>query len=132
MKIFTPETDVALMVHPCETENLFSVPVNYVAVEVEQHPILEQARGVARETLNAQMGKTWKRLACDPHISTHATYMSSDAVGPKRAFQETITEKDEVLVDGFNNNRKQGKFVEDKHDNEFTTVEANDQSRRAQ
>ena len=78
------------------------------------------------------MGKTWKRLACDPHISTHATYMSSDAVGPKRAFQETITEKDEVLVDGFNNNRKQGKFVEDKHDNEFTTVEANDQSRRAQ
>ena len=123
MKIFTPKMDVALMVHPCETENLINVPVDYIAVEVEQHLILEQAR----DTLNTQMGKMWKRLAHDPHISTQATYMCLDAVGPKRSFQETIIEKDEVLVDGFNKNRKRSKLVEGKHDNEFTMVEANDQ-----
>lgn len=66
-------------------------------------------------------------MARDPHISTHATYMSSEVVGSKRSFQEEITEQDKVLVDGFNNNRKRSKFVEDKHDNEYTTAEADDQ-----
>ena len=70
MTIFTPKTDVVLMVHPCEMENLISVPVDYAAMEVEQHPILEQARGAACETLNAQMvkcGKDWHVT----HISLH-------------------------------------------------------------
>ena len=127
-----PETAVELMGHQCATDKLISVPVKYVAVEVEQQPILEQAREAARETLNTQIGKTWKRAARDPHISTHATYMSSDAVGSKRSFQEAITDQDEVLVEVDNKNRKRGKLVEDKHDNEYTTAEADDQPRRAQ
>ena len=36
MKLFTSKTDMELMVHQCETEKLISVPVQYVAVEVEQ------------------------------------------------------------------------------------------------
>ena len=77
------------------------------------------------------MGKSWKRVARDPHFSTHASFMNFDVVGPKRLFHETITEKDEDWVDGFSKSRKRGKLVADNHDNDFPTAEADDQPRRA-
>ena len=93
-------------VHPCETENLISVLVDYVCVEVEQHTFNENAYEAARVSLNAHMGRTWKRIARDPHFSTHAPSVNFETVGPKRLFQETLIEMDDCMVDGFNKSRK--------------------------
>ena len=93
INVVTPKTAASMMAHPCKTKNLISIPVDYVSLEVEQHTLIEQSRGVARESLNAHMGKSWKRIAHDPHFSTHAPSIDFEAMGPKRLFQETITER---------------------------------------
>ena len=93
-------------VHPCETENLISVPVDYVCVEVEHHTFNENACEATRVSLNAHMGRTWKRIARDQHFSTHAPSVNFETVGPKRLFQETLIEMDDCMVDGFNKSRK--------------------------
>ena len=101
MNVATSET-----VHPCETENLISVPVDYVCVEVEHHTFNENACEATRVSLNAHMGRTWKRIARDQHFSTHAPSVNFETVGPKRLFQETLIEMDDCMVDGFNKSRK--------------------------
>ena len=76
MNVVTPKTAASMMAHPCKTKNLIIIPVDYVSLEVEQHTLIKQSRGVARESLNAHMGKSWKRIAHDPHFSTHALSMN--------------------------------------------------------
>ena len=132
INVVTPKTAASMMAHPCKTKNLISIPVDYVSLEVEQHTLIEQSRGVARESLNAHMGKSWKRIAHDPHFSTHAPSMNFEAMGPKRLFQETITKKDDGMVDGFSKSKKWGKSAANNHDNDFTMAEADNQPRRAQ
>ena len=121
MNVAASETVASMMVHPYETKNLISVPIDYVSVEVKQNTFNENSREVACESLNA-MGKTWKRLARDPHFSTHAPFVNFETMGPKRLFQETLPEENDGMVDGFSNNRKQGKITADNHDNEYTTA----------
>ena len=58
--------------------------------------------------------------------------MNFEAMGPKRLFQETITEKDDGMVDGFSKSKKRGKSAANNHDNDFTMAEADNQPRRAQ
>ena len=132
MNIDVSETVASMMAHQSETKNLVSVPIDYICVEVEQHTLNENAYGAARESLNAHIGRTWKRIACDPHFSTHAPSVNFETVGPKRLVQETLAEKDDDMVDGFSKSRKWGKSIADNHDNDYTTVVADYQPHRAQ
>ena len=132
MNIAASKNFASMMAHPCEIENLISVPVDYVCVEVEQHTFNENTCEAARESLNAHTGRTWNRIACDPHFSTHAPFVNFEIMGPKRLFQETLTGKDDGMVDGFSKSKKQGKSTADNHDNDYTTAEADDQPRRVQ
>lgn len=95
MNIVAPKTVASMMAHPCEIENMITLPVDYITVEVEQHKLIKNSCEAARESINAHMGKTWKRITRDPHFSTHASSVNIETVGPKRLFQETIIEKDD-------------------------------------
>nr|POE99803.1 hypothetical protein CFP56_18270 [Quercus suber] len=129
MNVDVLETVASMMAHPCEIENLVSILVDYVFVEVEQHTFNENACEAAHESLNAHIGRTWKRIARDPHFSTHAPSVNFEIVGPKRLFQETLVEKDDSMVDGFSKSRKQGKSSADNHDNDYTKAEADEKPR---
>lgn len=113
MQTYIQEFDVMIITHSCVTDNLVSVPIGYVFEELDQCMLLRQSRGVAHESLNSHVGKTWKKLARIPIT-----------VGAKRGFQGSESDQ----VDGLCKGGKRGKFVA----NEFPIAEADDQPCRAQ
>ena len=92
----------------------------------------KQPREAARELHQKQVGQTWKRLAHNPTSSTSVSSVVPIAVGSKRMYKDTVSTKDESLVEGSCKNSKRGRLVGDNHDTIFPTAEAEEQPCRVQ
>ena len=134
MKTFTPEIDAMKSAHSksCVTDNLISVPIDYVPEVLKQRTNNKQAHEVAREIHETQVGHTWKRKTHNLTSSASVSSEVSIAVGSKRNYKDTVSTKDEKLVEGWCKSSKRGRLVGDNHDSFFPTVEADEQPRRAQ
>lgn len=89
------ETDAVQTAQPCETDNLINVPVDYVSVKLNQSRNIKQLRGAARETQETLVRQTWKRKARNLNFSTPISSAVSVAMGSKRTYKETVSDKDE-------------------------------------
>ena len=134
MKTITPEIDAMKSVHSksCVTDNLISVPVDYVPEVLKQCTNTKQAHEAACEIHETQVGHTWKRKTRNLTSSASVSSEVSIAVGSKRNYKDTVSTKDENLVEGWCKSSKRGRLVGDNHDNFFPTAEADEQPRRAQ
>ena len=126
------ETDALKMAQPCETKNLINVPVEYVPVDLNQSTNIKQSCGAACETQKTQVGQTWKRIARDLTFSTPASSAVSIAMGSKRMYKESVSDKDEILVEGCCKSIKRGRLMGDNHDSNFPMAKADEQPHRAQ
>lgn len=126
------ETDAVQTAQPCETDNLINVPVDYVSVKLNQSRNIKQLRGAARETQETLVRQTWKRIARNLNFSTPISSAVSVAMGSKRTYKETVSDKDEMLVEGCCKSIKRGRIVGDNHDGNILTAKTDEQRRQAQ
>ena len=131
MKTFIPEIDAMKSTQPCVTDNLISVSVDYVSGVLKQRTNIKQSHEAAHELHETQVGQTWKRKACNLTSSTLVSSEVSITVGSKRNYKDTVSTKDENLVEGWCKSSKRGRLVGDNHDSIFPMAEANEQPRRA-
>ena len=71
-------------------------------------------------------------IARNPTSSTSVSSVVPIAVGSKRTHKDTVSVKDESLVEGSCKNSKRGRLVGNNHDTIFPTAEAEEQPRRVQ